>query len=252
METLPMPLDALGAAPGGLDEFRLTTPREILALLKRVLDGNVFVNLNGSSGVVITTTLWTVDSARGMLSFSADALDPKTQALLESDEAVVVCYLDSVKLQFDVSGLVLVRGVQSSALSCPVPSQMFRFQRRNAFRVRPLLNNSPTARLRHPAIAEMRLALRVLDVSVGGCALLLPDDVPAMQPGVLMNQVQIDLDADTRFHADLRLHHITEINPESKGVRLGCEFVNPNAEMQRSMQRFIDQTQKRRRLMTLD
>ena len=65
-------------------------------------------------------------------------------------------------------------------------------------------------------------------------------------------QVQIDLDADTRFNANLMLHHITSINPESRGVRLGCEFVDSGAEMERSMQRFIDQTQKRRRLMSLD
>jgi c-di-GMP-binding flagellar brake protein YcgR len=251
MDTLPMSLDTLGG-PDALAEFRISSPREVLILLKRLHDGNQLVNLNSSRGAVITTTIWTLDTDRGTIGFNADADDPRTQALLEDDEAVVVCYLDSVKLQFDVQGLVLVRGTRSSTLNGPLPRQMFRFQRRNAFRVRPLMSSSPTARMRHPAIADMALELRVLDVSVGGCALLLPDDVPPMAPGVLMNQVQIDLDADTRFHANLMLHHITSINPDSKGVRLGCEFVNCSADMQRSMQRFIDQTQKRRRLLSLD
>ena len=118
--------------------------------------------------------------------------------------------------------------------------------------MRPLLRSSPLARVRHPVIAEMQLALRVLDVSIGGCALFLPDDVPPMAPGMVMNQVQIDLDADTRLHANLRLQHVTVLNPESKGVRLGCEFVNPGADLERTLQRFIDQTQKRRRLMSLE
>ena len=60
---------------------------------------------------------------------------------------------------------------------------MFRFQRRNTFRVRTIERTSPTAPFRHPAIPDMALALRVLDVSIGGCALLLPANVPALQPG---------------------------------------------------------------------
>ena len=98
----------------------------------------------------------------------------------------------------------------------------------------------------------MQLALRVIDVSIGGCALFLPDDVPAMQPGMVMNQVQLDLDADTRVMANLRLQHVSVLNAEARGARLGCEFVQLGADGERTLQRFIDQTQKRRRLMSLD
>lgn len=247
-----MPLESLSAQHGGLDEFRITAPREILAMLKQFQDGNVLLNLNGSNGAMLSTTLWSLDPTRGQLSFSADAHAPVTQQLVECDEAVAVGYLDSIKVQFDVQGLVLVRGVGGSAISARLPRELFRFQRRNSFRVRPLLRSSPVARVRHPAIAEMQLALRVIDVSIGGCALFLPDDVPAMQPGMVMNQVQLDLDADTRVMANLRLQHVSVLNAEARGARLGCEFVQLGADGERTLQRFIDQTQKRRRLMSLD
>jgi len=247
-----MPLESLSAQHGGLDEFRISAPREILAMLKQFQDGNVLLNLNGSNGAMLSTTLWSLDPTRGQLSFSADANAPVTQQLVECDEAVAVGYLDSIKVQFDVQGLVLVRGVGGSAISARLPRELFRFQRRNSFRVRPLLRSSPVARVRHPAIAEMQLALRVIDVSIGGCALFLPDDVPPMQPGMVMNQVQLDLDADTRVMANLRLQHVSVLNPEARGARLGCEFVQLGADGERTLQRFIDQTQKRRRLMSLD
>ena len=64
---------SLAAAPGGLDEFRITAPREIAAMLKQFQDGNVLLNLNGSNGAMLSTTLWSIDAARGQLSFSADA-----------------------------------------------------------------------------------------------------------------------------------------------------------------------------------
>lgn len=247
-----MPLESLSAQHGGLDEFRISAPREILAMLKQFQDGNVLLNLNGSNGAMLSTTLWSLDPTRGQLSFSADAHAPVTQQLVECDEAVAVGYLDSIKVQFDVQGLVLVRGVGGSAISARLPRELFRFQRRNSFRVRPLLRSSPVARVRHPAIAEMQLALRVIDVSIGGCALFLPDDVPPMQAGMVMNQVQLDLDADTRVMANLRLQHVSVLNPEARGARLGCEFVQLGADGERTLQRFIDQTQKRRRLMSLD
>ena len=251
MDTEPMPLESLAAKHGGLDDFRITSPREIASMLKQLADGNIRLNLNASDGSALGAMLWTVDTARDRVAFSADENDPMLPALLECDEAVVVGYLDSVKVQFDVSQLVLVRGGRDSVISAALPRQLFRFQRRSGYRVRPLLNNAPLARLRHSDIAEMQLALRVLDLSIGGCALFLPEDVPAMQPGVQINQVQIELDADTRLLVNLRLQHVTSINPESRGVRLGCEFVNASGEALRTLQLFIDQTQKRRKLMAI-
>jgi len=247
-----MPLDQLAATHGGLDDFRLTSPIEIATMLKRLIDGNVPLILNAPDGTAISATLWTIDSARRILSFSASADDPQLRSLIEHDEATVVGHLDSGKLQFDVHDLLLVHGVRTSALNCALPSEMFRFHRRNGFRVRPLVRSVPVVRLRHPMIPDMQLSLRVLDVSIGGCALFLPDDVPPLDPGVLMNGVQLELDADTRLLCSLRLQHVTSINPDSHGVRLGCEMLNAGSEGLRGLQRYIDQTQKRRKLMALE
>jgi c-di-GMP-binding flagellar brake protein YcgR len=63
--------------------------------------------------------------------------------------------------------------------------------------------------------------------------------------------VEIELDADTRFHVDLRLQHVTSLNGDGNGVRLGCEFVRVDPAAQRALQRFIDQTQKRGKLLSL-
>ena len=251
MDTLPMPLEELAATHGGLAEFRLTSPVEIAAVLQRLCDGSVPLNLNSPDGSFCSVRLWTVDRQRGVISFSANADDPQLQAVLQCDEAVVVCYLDNVKLQFDVHDLVLVRSGLSSALKCDMPDEMYRFQRRSGYRVRPILRNAPVAKLRHPMIPDMMLSLRILDVSIGGCALFLPDDVPPLKPGVTLNGVLIELDHDTRLQTHLRLQHISSINADAKGVRLGCEMIDPPRDSLRSLQNFIDQTQQRRRLMVL-
>ena len=53
---------------------------------------------------VFTTTLWTLDATRGTIGFDADPNDPAMQSRARiRDEVTVVGYLDSVKVQFDVS-----------------------------------------------------------------------------------------------------------------------------------------------------
>jgi flagellar brake protein len=245
-DTRPAPLD------DGLDDFRVDTPAEVAGLLRSLVDGATLVHLSAPDGTHTTTTLWTVDTARRRLSFTADGAALQLQTLVDAGETTAVAYLDSVKLQFELSNLMLVHGAGSSALQADLPQALFRFQRRSSFRVRTLPRNAPTVLLRHPSVPDAPLALRVLDVSTGGCALFVPNDVPPLPPGLKLPNVRIELDPSTRFEATLHLCHVTAINPASNGVRLGCELLQLSGEAQRTLQRYIDQTQKRRRMLSLE
>lgn len=249
--TQPATLDAAG----GVDPwapFRVVRPQECLALLCQLRDGPVPVNLNGPDGSLLTTTLWAVDAAAGRLNFSADPGLPALDRLVEADEMVAVAYMDNVKLQFDLHGVVLVRSAQASTLQALMPTALYRFQRRGAYRVRPADRHAPTAHFRHPAIPDMPLALRVLDLSIGGCALWCPQDVPPLQAGTQLGEVTLALDADTRFTVSLMLQHLSSLGTGDTGLRLGCEWQRLAGSAERVLQRWIDQTQKRRRLLSLD
>ena len=212
----------------------------------------MLVHLSAPGGAAYTTTLWTVDGQQRRLSLSADAAQPAVRALIDGGEATAVAYLASIKLQFDLRHLVLVHGATSSALQAELPTVLYRFQRRDSFRVRTPASAAPTARLRHPALPEMQLALRVLDVSVGGCSLALPADAPPMAAGITLAEVQIELDADTRFEAALSVQHVSGgMGSLAAGQRLGCAFGKLDGNAQRNLQRYIDQTQKRQHLFSL-
>ncbi len=235
-----------------LAPFRVESPIEVHALLRLLRDTSTQVVLSAAGGSTLVAELWSLDVTRQRLNFTADDNNPVLQTLVDADEAVAVAYLDSVKLQFDLHDLLLVRAVNSCAMQSAMPAVVYRFQRRSAYRVRTLERHSPSARLRHPAIPDMRLALRVLDVSIGGCALLVPADVPSLEPGLSLHGVQIELDADTRFTATLQLQHMSSINSRAQGLRAGCEWRMQDRESERALQRYIDQTQKRRRMLSLD
>ncbi len=250
-DTRPAELDARGATDPWA-AFRVTAPAERLRLLREMRDASAPVLLNAADGSLLGSTLWSIDEARQRLNLSVDAGSPQLARLIDADEVVAVAYLRSVKLQFDLHGLVLVRGAQSSALQAGLPQEIYRFQRRQAYRVRPQERHAPAAHFRHPALPDMALALRVLDVSIGGCALWLPHDVPPLQAGTRLGEIKLALDADTRFVAAVALQHVSALGPSEGGVRLGCEWQQLPAAAERVLQRWIDRTQQRRRLLALD
>jgi c-di-GMP-binding flagellar brake protein YcgR len=249
-DTKPAAL-ATDGSPDPWGEFRVADTAEMLRLLKQLRDGSVPVSLSSPRGSAVTSQLWSLDPAHGQLSFSAEADNVHLQRLAQCDEAVAVAYLDSVKLQFDLADLVLVHGANACALRARLPDVLYRFQRRSSYRVRTFERHAPKARLRHPSMPDMQLSLRIVDVSVGGCALSLPDDVPALQPGCSLRGVRIELDSDTCFTATLRLQHVSAMHGGGNGVRLGCEMLELDGAAQRALQRYIDHTQQRRRLLAL-
>jgi c-di-GMP-binding flagellar brake protein YcgR len=249
-DTQPATLGPDGSADAWA-QFRVADSAELLRLLQQLRDGSVPVTLSAPLGGAVTSQLWSVDATQRQVSFSADADSVYMQRLAQHDEAVAVAYLDNVKLQFDLVDLLLVHGASSCALRAQLPAVLYRFQRRASFRVRTFERRAPKALLRHPSMPDMRLGLRILDVSVGGCALLLPDDIPALQPGTRLAGARIELDGDTCFDATLRLQHVSAMHGGGHGRRLGCEFIELDGQAQRALQRYIDHTQQRRRLLAL-
>jgi len=251
LDTQPAPL-----GDGGQDDpfahFRCEHPREVQALLRELRDGVTPVALSSPGGAGLGATVWTVDTDRQRIAFDVEPGDPQLPGLVEANEVTAVAYLDAVKLQFDLQDLVLVRSPRATALQARLPRCIYRFQRRSSFRVRTLDRGAPSARFRHPALPDMQLSLRVMDVSIGGCALLLPDNVPPLPMGTAINGVTLELDHDTLLEVTLRLQHATSVMSKTPGLRLGCELLRLDAASERVLQRYIDQTQKRRRLLSLD
>ncbi|MEO7852337.1 MAG: flagellar regulator YcgR PilZN domain-containing protein [Rubrivivax sp.] len=229
--------------------FRVDERDELLRLLKLLRDGSVPVALSSPRGHALSSQLWALDPVHEHLSFSAEGGGMALQGLAQCDEAVAVAYLDSVKLQFDLSELLLVHDRGSSALRSRMPAHLYRFQRRSAFRLRTLEQRAPQAQIRHPSMPDMQMALRVVDISANGCALRLPDDMPQLQPGTRLQGASIQLDADTRFTATLGLQHVSSLQPGMSGTRLGCEMLDLDGPAQRALQRYIDRTQQRRRAL---
>ncbi|MFN9709470.1 MAG: flagellar brake protein [Burkholderiales bacterium] len=250
ISTIMVPIPMRNFVPTGptqaLQDLLVTSSTEIAAILAQLRDQGTQINLTSPHEVSFSSLLWAVDPLTETVSFKVAADQPFLQPFVDTDEATASAYLDQVKIQFELQDLMLVRSPQGCALHGRFPAQILRFQRRSTDRIQPLSRTLSRAFLRHPMLAEMQLELRILDISAGGVAVFLPDNIPVIDPGILINEVQFVLDTNTRFTASIFLRHISSIGPACGGLRLGCEIMNLDAESLMVLQGYIDQNQQQR------
>jgi flagellar brake protein len=236
-------------------DCRLDHPEEIAATLRRFLERELPLSLSAPDGTVLSTSLWAEDRVSGLIVFSVGADVERAERVAQCNEAVAVGYLDNVRLQFDVGGLVLVHGNDACALNAEYPASMMRFQRRDAYRVRPLEHAQPTVHVTHPLVPDALLRMRVTDISHGGIALVCAGGVGPFQLGQALPDAVLELDHLTQVSMGLRVVRVegpsTARQEAGAGWRLGCEMVDLRGEDARVLQRYIDNTQRRRRMLTL-
>jgi c-di-GMP-binding flagellar brake protein YcgR len=233
-------------------ELRVTAAAEITAYLQQLQREGAGIRLSGPQGLGLASHIVALDPAADVLGLALGT-DPEgiSQALVADGEISAVAYLGTIKLQFDIDAPVLVSGEQGTVLRSPLPLRMYRFQRRQSFRVQPASSTYPRVVL--PGGAQPGRALRVLDISIGGLALALPADLPALPTGQVADGLVLELDRISALRVSLLPHHVSPISGELHGLQqLGCSFVELDANASRTLQVYVDQTQKRRRLLKLD
>ncbi|WP_186830654.1 flagellar brake protein [Mitsuaria sp. TWR114] len=179
-----------------------------------------------------------------MLTMEAPQAGDTLAPVLASDELVATAYLDRIKLQFDLSGLVAIRGDGAEVLRAPVPLRLYRFQRRQAYRVASAGQLYPALKLADADLPR----IRVVNVSAGGVALHWPTHVvPVPQAGQEITGT-LELEREVSFATLLRVQHLTQ-GEQGAPHQAGCAFVSLAPTAARALQVFIDQAQKRERLM---
>jgi len=235
--------------PEASGDFRIQASAEVLVLLQALRDQQIPITLSTPAGIAVQSCLSAVDAQFAALGFDIHPDDPLLPQLLSAEEVTAVAFLDQIKLQFELEGLLLLSSkalTHGAVLRSPLPSRLYRFQRRQAFRVRPS-TRTPQLKLPHPQPGGAELRLRILDLSLGGLAVLWPTELAAPEPGEPFASAQIELDRDTRFEASLRVQNI---RPEADGgLLLGLNFARIDNEAERLLQRYIDQVQKLGRLL---
>lgn len=250
VDTQPAPINR-GDPTGDWSRFRVRNPRKQLATLRDICRNDTPLVVGAAGGRTLQVALWSVDDVNGRLHFRVDAESPGINDLSFEPELWAAAYVDDAKVQFALLNVNFAQDAGSHVLVSDIPEHMYRLPRRQSVRVRRNDEDGPKVRFAHPLAPDVVTTLRVLDVSASGCALLRPANGLNLPLGLLLKQVEIELDDDTILFSDLLVHHVTVHSRRDRSARVGCEWRGMPSAAQERLHLWIQHGRRRRDLMSL-
>ncbi|MBU1775577.1 MAG: PilZ domain-containing protein, partial [Gammaproteobacteria bacterium] len=133
------------------------------------------------------------------------------------------------------------------AFGLALPRKLLRLQRRDYYR---LLTPEPNA-LRciiHPAPGQQDSGheVTVMDISIGGVALVCEENDIELKPGMVYEHCRIDLPGVGTLETAIEVKNAFEVTERNGKVkrRVGCVFVKPDGTTTMLLQRYVAQMQQ--------
>lgn len=230
----------------GVDDigpYQIHGRREIIALLRRLIDQRQLVRMIFSEGgEAIATTLLAASEDGLVIDTVRD--EAQVQRMMSSRSVSFDTSLDRIRIAFFASNLARVSHDGMPALAMPLPESMIRLQRRENYRV---LTPRCTIQLSTELDdAPRRQVFAVQNLSAGGLALL--DDKLALDTtrGKEYEDCELLLPGAQTLNATLRVMNSQEQRLyDGRSVRrVGCEFVNLGGATLALVQRYISKVQR--------
>ena len=243
--------------PIELDEaadFRVEGTMAVRSLVRELLGSRSLVVLYAADDpdVFLVTRLLALEADTVEFDFTGG--NDHRDALLAAPWLTVVGAPGPVKIQFRVTAAEVVRpagvdGPQAGErLSALLPSEGWRVQRRNAFRVRPMPEDEARVTMRIGDGNESSGSLT--DLSAGGLSFEWPEGRPIPELGTTLHHCRIETHGRAPIPCDLRIVRIdspTEAEPPAAPVRISAEFHGMPDEVCRSVQLYVMDIEKRAR-----
>lgn len=243
----------LNEAAAEFDPYRISDRCEVLGLLRGIQTQRCPVTVYFNQGTdFFQSMLLAVNPRFEELIFDIGN-DVRFNARFEAArDATFVTRDHEVRVQFSSGQVELVMMDGQAAFRVPVPASVVRLQRRNFYRIatpvaNPLLIRIPDA----SGLSGFsgRVSCRVLDLSCGGAAVLVPDDRLGARLGECFEDCVLDLGPEGEVHATLEVRHAAEDRSGGKlrGIRLRCRFRSLGEAGEQAIQRYVRRLEIERR-----
>jgi c-di-GMP-binding flagellar brake protein YcgR len=230
------------------DHFRIRDPIEIASILRdKARAGTlVAVSFGPDERDAYLSVIVDVHSESGLFVIDAPAAWSQRRRLLASPRVELRFELNKVPHRLTASR---PREREAGSVTLTLPESLVRYQRREFFRVDVPVAAPLRCRMRMaPEEAPRVLAGRVVDISLGGMGMRLQPGQLAVEPGMRLEGVEIELPGVGSVRVDLEVRSALSAPPSSgrRYLRVGMQFVDLAAADQRLIQRYINLLQVKR------
>ena len=172
--------------------------------------------------------------------------------LLAADKIVFTARHDMVEIRFSSGSIKQVKYNGEPAFATPIPTSVLYLQRREYFRIKPLIS--------HPVYCQLSredanpLKLRIIDICIKGLSLQDDDFQLKVSEGDRFEKCKLILPANPKLSLGLEVCYTKTINLSDglKTNRVGGRFSNPNVNDEYVLQRFINMVQLEQNALSKD
>lgn len=226
-----------------LTEFRLTSERLIRRLLGELAIKKALISLysNEDPTVFIVSRIIAVED--GSIELEIQTEKARRASVLQHGYCTVVGYLEQLKVQFEATFIHV--DPEAETVKCEVPGLLFRIQRRSAYRVRPPIGQPGQVAIRQEPDQEH--LYEILDLSATGLSFKRLVGNRSFELGELLEHARMELGPRVPVPCSFKVRAIVPLQTVTglpDAWRIGCEFVNMPAEIERSVQVYVQDVER--------
>jgi c-di-GMP-binding flagellar brake protein YcgR len=229
------------------NDYLVNNPKEIVSILQTVVERKSRVALYYNEGNSMVLTLILAAGEKGVwIDAASNPLDNKH--IERSKRIIFVTTHNQAKVQFIATDVMLGIYEDAPAFSLALPSKLLRLQRRDYYRlVTPEIDALKCIIRPVPGQTHIQHEVTVMDISIGGVALVCEASGIELQPGMVYEHCQIELPEVGRLEASIEVKNAFEITDRNGRVkrRAGCVFVKPDGKTTMLLQRYVAQMQQK-------
>jgi c-di-GMP-binding flagellar brake protein YcgR len=247
MRTREIPLKIELFSKDDENEYLISNPKEIVSILQTIAQRKSRVALYYNEGISMVLTLILAADENGVWVDAAS--NPQDNRLIERSKRIIfVSTHNQAKVQFVASDAMLGTYEDAPAFSLALPRKLLRLQRRDYYRLVTSETGALNCIIRPVADqAHIQHEVTVMDISIGGVALICEQTGVELQPGIVYEHCLIELPELGTLEATIEVKNTFEITDRSGKVkrRAGCVFVKLDGKTTMLLQRYVAQMQQR-------
>lgn len=233
---------------GEESKFLIKSPKEIQLTLQAIAQKKTTAIIYFDNNERFLKTILLAANEKGMwLDVGPDQSD-NTQ-IADSENLTLVTMHNGAKVQLTGNHVQIAVYAGHPAFYLPLPSALFRVQRREYFRLNAAAADTPLKCVIPPVAEEQQRPheITIMDISAGGIALICRENSVRLEAGETYPDCQIDLPGVGTLTATIEVKNLFEVNSSSGAVikHAGCEFKQLDGKMSMLLQRYISLMQSK-------
>jgi c-di-GMP-binding flagellar brake protein YcgR len=246
----------------GLEEFLLRGRRQIRQLLQELISNNALISVHLlPGGLSFLSTIIALSDDEEWIFIDTSPNEAIYRRSLQAERLLCVTQLNKIRIQFRLHNVMESSVGSHPAIAAPIPGEVLRLQRRDAFRLQVPLSHELKCVLPaqenehnhnhdhdHAGLRKKSIEVPVIDISAGGLSLELPFSKTSPVVGDKIIGCRLKLpDHLIKIDLEVRNHGFRILGNGKQMLRLGCSFISLPTQAANQIQRFIYQIEREMR-----